>query len=309
MISVAIATYNGEKYILAQINSILEQTISDFEIVVCDDNSSDSTLEILSSLCSKDKRIKLFKNKENLGFKKNFEKIINLCTGDYVAFCDQDDIWLPNHLEFLMSIIGENDLAGANSMLIDSDGNSLGITLLDTKKQERLPKTSDEYIRTICYSNIFQGTASLFRRSFLINNMPIPNNIIYHDWWFAINSALSNSIIYDRNVILLYRQHNNNVTENRKFNAARKILVCLFNKKHKSLVKSHLLSQKNMLFNIKTKTNNIYVDEAYNYYTNLLRKNRLKNIGVFFRNYNYMYCTNKRGILFIMRLFQMLFIG
>ena len=93
MISIVMATYNGETYIREQINSILNQTISDFELIICDDCSKDSTVEIIKRYKDKDKRITLVENEKNLGFKKNFEKAISYCKGDFIAFCDQDDIW------------------------------------------------------------------------------------------------------------------------------------------------------------------------------------------------------------------------
>lgn len=106
MISIAMATYNGEKYLREQLDSILVQTISDFELIICDDCSNDSTRKILSEYAKKDSRIKVIFNEQNLGFVKNFEKTISFCNGEYIAFSDQDDIWLPNHLEVLLSEIG-----------------------------------------------------------------------------------------------------------------------------------------------------------------------------------------------------------
>ena len=102
MISIAMTTYNGEKYISAQIDSILSQTVSDFELVVCDDVSTDNTVDILKDYALKDCRLKLCCNGQNLGFKNNFAKAISLCKGEYIAFCDQDDVWTNDHLEVLL---------------------------------------------------------------------------------------------------------------------------------------------------------------------------------------------------------------
>ena len=102
MISIAMATYNGEKYLAEQLDSILAQTVQDFELIVCDDCSSDSTAEILSRYAEKDSRIKIFVNEKNLGFVKNFEKAVSLCSGEYIALSDQDDVWFAGHLEILL---------------------------------------------------------------------------------------------------------------------------------------------------------------------------------------------------------------
>ena len=104
MIGIAMTTYNGEKYLKEQIDSILNQTVSDFELIVCDDVSSDSTMDILNGYAAKDSRVHVFRNEENLGFLKNFEKAIRICLdrgAEYVALADQDDIWTENHLEVL----------------------------------------------------------------------------------------------------------------------------------------------------------------------------------------------------------------
>ena len=101
MISIALASYNGSKYIREQLDSILEQTYQDFELIICDDCSTDNTWQILQEYAQKDSRIKVFENERNLGFKKNFEKAISLCNGKYIALSDQDDIWIDNHLEVL----------------------------------------------------------------------------------------------------------------------------------------------------------------------------------------------------------------
>ena len=104
------ATYNGGKYLREQLDSILTQTITDWELVVCDDCSKDSTVEILTSYQEQDDRIKIFVNEKNLGFKKNFEKAIGLCSGDYIALADQDDIWHENHLLIIIDRYQSNYL-------------------------------------------------------------------------------------------------------------------------------------------------------------------------------------------------------
>ena len=97
MISVALACYNGENFIYEQIQSIINQTITDLEIIICDDKSTDNTIDIIHNI--KDKRIKLYQNNIQLGVVKNFEKAISLCNGEYIALSDQDDVWVEKKLE------------------------------------------------------------------------------------------------------------------------------------------------------------------------------------------------------------------
>ena len=97
LVSIAMATYNGEKYLKEQLDSIYAQTYKDIEVIVCDDCSSDKTVEILDEYKEK-YGLKYYINEKNLGFKKNFEKAISLCSGDFIALADQDDIWIENKI-------------------------------------------------------------------------------------------------------------------------------------------------------------------------------------------------------------------
>ena len=95
MISIAMATFNGEKYLREQIDSILAQTHQNFELVICDDCSTDGTAGILREYETQDSRIRVYVNERNIGFKKKFERAISLCKGEYIALSDQDDVWRP----------------------------------------------------------------------------------------------------------------------------------------------------------------------------------------------------------------------
>jgi glycosyltransferase involved in cell wall biosynthesis len=108
MISIAMCTYNGERFIKEQLDSILNQTYKNFELIITDDDSSDKTITIIKEYIKQDKRIKLYQNNSNLGFIKNFEKAISLCSGDYIVLADQDDIWKVNKLEIFLEQIKDN---------------------------------------------------------------------------------------------------------------------------------------------------------------------------------------------------------
>lgn len=105
LISIALATYNGEKYLEDQLNSIYTQTYKNIEVAVTDDCSTDKTVEILEQY-SKSHGLKYFVNTENLGFVKNFEKAISLCEGDFIALSDQDDVWEKDEIGILVNKIG-----------------------------------------------------------------------------------------------------------------------------------------------------------------------------------------------------------
>ena len=165
MVSIAMATYNGAKYLREQLDSICAQTINDYELIVCDDCSTDDTYAILKEYALKDARIRVYKNEVNLGFKKNFEKAISLCKGEYIALSDQDDIWYNNHLEILLNNIGDNILACADEELVDYSGHYLGMTVGKQLRLTRIPSASIAFAKTyFCYRSAFMGACMLMKK-------------------------------------------------------------------------------------------------------------------------------------------------
>ena len=95
LISVALTTFNGERFLRPQLDSLLAQDYRHFELVVVDDGSQDSSYSILQEYAARDSRLRCFRNERNLGFLQNFTKAFSLCEGELIAPCDQDDLWLP----------------------------------------------------------------------------------------------------------------------------------------------------------------------------------------------------------------------
>lgn len=216
MISIAMATYNGEKFLKEQIDSILNQTVKEtIELVVCDDMSTDNTRQILSEYANNDSRIKIYFNETNLGFSKNFLKTISLCKGDFIAFSDQDDIWEANKLELLMQNIGEKDFVCSNALLVDEKNEPLGFTMKEVCNYHWIPSNKDLLFKRIVFTNIAQGSTMLAKADFLkAYCKEVPAEIKYHDWWFALNSCAKNGFVYTDECTIRYRQHNSNVTTN-----------------------------------------------------------------------------------------------
>lgn len=213
MISIAMATYNGEKFLEKQIYSILHQTILDFEIVVCDDHSQDSTWQILERYAKNDERFHIFRNEKNLGFKKNFEKAIGLTKGDYIALCDQDDIWYPRHLEILLNNIGDNMLCIGNCDMIDKDGNLYKNRFYEDSQQYRYVFTDSikKSCRILFSISPFIGCSMLMKKSFLAKALPIPEEIRFHDVWFSLLGCYC-GMTFTHEKVIQYRMTGNNVT-------------------------------------------------------------------------------------------------
>lgn len=213
MISIAMATYNGAKYIKEQIDSILNQTIQDFELVICDDCSSDQTYDILQGYAQKDHRISIYQNSQNLGFKKNFEKALSLCSGDYIALSDQDDIWMENHLELLFQAIQNKPLACGNSTFINKDGNLIGMTLKYQEALDYIPQNDkDKSLSIFLFRNPYQGASMMINKRLMNAALPIPDSVNYHDTWLASFACFCGGLVYIEKPILKYRRLPNSIT-------------------------------------------------------------------------------------------------
>src|SRR5437868_14993155 len=99
LVSIALCTYNGQDFLRKQLNSLLDQSYKNLQIVVCDDASTDATIDLINTY--KDDRLVRHFNRTNIGYVKNFEQAISLCTGEFIALCDQDDMWRPDKIELL----------------------------------------------------------------------------------------------------------------------------------------------------------------------------------------------------------------
>lgn len=213
LVSVALTVYNGEKYLRQQVESILNQTVADIELVMCDDCSTDGSWKVMEQLAAEDSRIRIYRNESNLGFKDNFGKAIRKCRGEYIALSDCDDIWEPDHLETLLGIIGNKALACGNSAFVDADGIPTGATL---RHQEALDWVPDDDMKKllsiILFRNPYQGATMLLKRSFVNMALPIPHEMRYHDTWFASLACFCGGISYTGQCLMKYRRTETSIT-------------------------------------------------------------------------------------------------
>ena len=208
------ATYNGERYLREQLDSILTQTISFDEIIICDDASTDSTWKIICEYAIQDSRIKVFRNPENIGVIKNFERVLALCTGDYIAMCDQDDIWVPRHLEILLNIIGDNMAAAGDAEIISAEGEHTGIKLSYCENVDSVPDNDLHKAYSIFfYRGFYYGSSMLVKKKLVNKVLPIPESIHnYHDFWLSCCACFCGGIQNTKEIVTLYRRHPTAVT-------------------------------------------------------------------------------------------------
>lgn len=304
MISIAMTTYNGEKFLREQLDSILRQTYTDFELIICDDCSTDGTWKILAEYEKKDGRIQIHQNESNLGFKKNFEKTISFCNGEYIAFCDQDDVWEDFKLQMSLDNIGTFPLLCTNSTVTDSKLNPLGYTLKDSIGLKKIPQSKDDLIKNLIHHNFVQGTTLLCNSEFIKRHLPIPGDIIFHDWYFALWAAVENDIKYLDTPTVKYRQHNTNVTDNYRKTFLKKLLTVNYNReKVLTDAKNNLCLIKIAIENENLNSMKKYFEDSIKYYESLPEKKgyTIKYVGKYFQYMEWDYSKIKKYVILMKR--------
>ncbi|MFA7084218.1 MAG: glycosyltransferase family 2 protein [Arcobacteraceae bacterium] len=244
LISICLATYNGEKYLKEQLASLCHQTYKNIEIIIQDDCSSDGTRDIIKNYNAA-LNIKLFSNEKNLGYIKNFESVLQKATGDYIAICDQDDIWEHDKLEVLVKHLGEATLIYSDSLLIDAQGKSLHKRFSQSLKNNFISTTSP---LPFLYDNCVSGHALLFKKELLNYIFPFPNNVFF-DAWIAANASSLHGIKYYNVPLVQYRQHATNTLSKHHKEKTVDISQKIKNKAQKKLdnVQAKILAIENFL--------------------------------------------------------------
>lgn len=206
LVSIVIATYNGEKYLEEQLNSIVHQTYQNLEIIAIDDCSHDQTPTILEKYAAQHPNMRVVRNTTNLGYVKNFEKGCALTTGDYISFCDQDDVWDLDKTKLLMEAIGDHLMIYCDSAFVDASLNSLHKNHSDLKNLASFDNCL--YFAT---DNCVGGHALIMQRSLLPHAVPFPVEMPY-DLWLAFITASRGVIKYYDRPLVKWRQHGGNVT-------------------------------------------------------------------------------------------------
>lgn len=211
--SVALCTYNGAQYLEEQLDSIAAQTVPPIELVVCDDRSTDDTVEILKAFASRAPfPVRLFLNERNLGSTKNFEQAIRLCKGDLIALSDQDDVWHRDKLKRVVEVFALSPGVGAvftDGEMVDDSLRPLGYRLWEAAAfgwaQQRLV-TQRRAVQVLLKYNVVTGATMVFRSRFRDVVLPIPSTWV-HDAWIALLIAAVADLAIIRDPLIRYRQH------------------------------------------------------------------------------------------------------
>ena len=211
-ISVAMCTFNGERHLAEQLESISAQSVRPEELVICDDGSTDRTQQMIQEFASRAPfPVYLFINAKNLGSTKNFEQAISRCRGLIVALADQDDIWHPNKLEQIAKIMGSDPVVGvfSDAALIDQNSQPLNIRLWPTFAFGRLEQkqfADGNGLQALINHPVVTGATMAFRKELFHVIAPIPPGEI-HDRWISLILAASGRFEMITEPLMEYRRH------------------------------------------------------------------------------------------------------
>ena len=213
-IDVLLATYNGEKYIKEQIDSILNQSYKNIRLIISDDCSKDKTQEILKEYEKKDNRIELHIQEKNLGVVKNIEFLLKQIKNKYYMLSDQDDVWLPEKIEKSLETLLKNnvDLVFGDLEVVDQDLKTMypsfgDFMLLNKKIHKYINSNRLNYIY-----NCVTGCTILAKKETIQKILPLPKKSKYliHDHWIGLMTSIYGKVAYMPEKYIKYRQHGNN---------------------------------------------------------------------------------------------------
>jgi glycosyltransferase involved in cell wall biosynthesis len=206
-VSIAVCTYNGEKHLIEQLDTLVNQSYANKEIIIVDDCSSDGTQNILKQYAGRFPFIDVHYNEVNLGYAKNFEKAISLCKGDFIALSDQDDIWDHQKIEMQVSTIGSYALCYHDSELIEESGISLNKCI-----SGKFNLYEGKYPQPFMFFNCISGHTIMFKKELVKDIIPFHAKY-FHDWWISMIATERGGIKLLPQPLVKYRQHSASTTD------------------------------------------------------------------------------------------------
>jgi len=212
-ISILLSTYNGEKYLKEQLDSLFSQSYQGFEILSRDDGSSDNTAEILNSY-----NIKVLDSADNLGAKMSFAALLKYAldnsASEYFMFCDQDDVWARDKVEKTLAKMQEMEkehgdiplLVHTDLEVVDEKLKTINSSFMDFQNIDPLKNK----FNNLLVQNTITGCTVMINKKLLKKCMPIPNGAIMHDWWIGLVASYFGKIGYIDEPTIKYRQHISN---------------------------------------------------------------------------------------------------
>lgn len=227
-ISVCMATYNGEKYIKEQLDSILCQIVENDEVIISDDSSTDNTIEIINAF--NDDRIKIYKNEKEKGYTRNFENALEKASGDIIFLSDQDDIWIEDKVKKMTEILENYDFVVSDNSIVNENLEVIN------KSHFEVYKTKNGFLTNLLLPR-YVGACMAFKKNVLQKSLPFPNNakLSAHDYWISLIAEMYFKSYKLDEQLLLYRRHGTNASsggEKSKNSLSHKLKVRIYNLIH-----------------------------------------------------------------------------
>jgi glycosyltransferase involved in cell wall biosynthesis len=211
LVSVIMASYNHERYLSEAIESVLDQTSPDLELVIVDDCSKDHSREIIEAYQKRDSRIKAVYHEENMGIARTANDAVNEATGQYLSFIGSDDVWVPTKLEEQLKVIADHGdaVVWSEGDIINAEGASTGEKFTDFNARGDKP-TSGRIYREIINENYIFGQSLLFKREYT-DNLRFNTDLKYLcDYQFMVDLAYQHDFVFIPRALAKYRIHGQN---------------------------------------------------------------------------------------------------
>ncbi len=206
MVSVCLISYNGEKYIAQQIESILSQLQANDELIISDDGSTDNTINIIKSF--KDSRIKLLTHEPFQNSTFNMEYALKHAKGDYIFMSDQDDVWLPNKIEVMKKLLNQYDCVISDCFITDDN-----LNVIANSRYSFGGKIYKNKFLALFFRTPYQGCCMAMRNNVIKYALPFPKKVYAHDLWIGNVAAFYFTVGFISDKLIYYRRHKNNVSQ------------------------------------------------------------------------------------------------
>lgn len=220
-VEILLSTYNGEKYLAEQLDSILAQTYGNFKVTIRDDHSTDGTIKIIQKYIDKyPAKINLYKDPiwkaKNMGSTFSFGRLMQQATGKYLMCCDQDDVWMEDKIAITLTRFKSLESENPNTPILvftdmkEVDENLKELNPSFIQNQKLLPEVKDEPLKVLAM-NVVAGCTTMFNKQCVDVVLPFPSKKVIHDHWMAIKVSKYGIVDYVNRPTLYYRQHSHNV--------------------------------------------------------------------------------------------------
>lgn len=282
MVEILVATYNGEKYIKEQIDSLLNQTYKDIRILIRDDGSNDNTVKIIKEYIEKyGNKIVLIEDDIKCGSSmKNFMELTKHASADYVMYCDQDDFWFKDKVKISLEEMKKNEENGNKPIAlytdyIETDSNLK--ELKQNKKNSQIYYKKDLDLSHLLVQNYLTGCCIMVNKELCQSLVEYSDAILMHDWWIAIYAVTFGKIVHIEKEYMYYRQHSNQVVGAKNVRSIKYVLQKLFSGSSKKSMDAYI-KQAKYFYKLYSKNMNNETREIFNVFINLPQKNKILRV-------------------------------